>query len=221
MLPGAEGLAHHGLEELARRYGIAFGERIVLDPHAMPGGAPLLAFTLVEGWGDHEAVRSLVGRPISLVVVRELETIEAPDAAPPAVLFSAGETAWAESDIAAIRTGAEVAYDGDADRVGPIPVAMAGRRGGSRIVVVASDQFAVNAYLREDVVYDHGRDLILNAIGWLAERDTLLGIRPRAREHVKLVLRPEQLSRMTIVCLVGLPSFAIALGLWVLWRRRR
>jgi ABC-type uncharacterized transport system involved in gliding motility auxiliary subunit len=158
---------------------------------------------------------------VSFVVVRELELVDAPDAQPPAILFAAGESAWAEADITAIRTGDAVALDEGSDRSGPIPIAVAGQRGGSRVVVIGSDQFALNAYFREDVVYDHGRDLVLNAIGWLAERETLLGIRPRTREHVRLVLRDEQLSRMTTVCLVGLPAFAIALGLLVLWRRRR
>ncbi|MCA9654231.1 MAG: Gldg family protein [Myxococcales bacterium] len=219
--PGATGLAEHGLEPLAARYGIVFGERVVLDPHGMPSGTPLLAFTLVDGWGDHPAVRALVGRPVSLLVVRELSLQTVPEAEPPAVLVQVGEDGWAESDIGALRTGAMVAFDEEVDRAGPIPVAAAGQRGSSRLVVIASDQLALNAYLREDIVYDHGRDLVLNAIGWLTERDLLLGIRPRTREHVKLVLLPEQLQRMTLVCLLGLPGFAILLGLWVLWRRRR
>jgi ABC-2 type transport system permease protein len=224
--PGATGLHEHGLEPLVARYGIAYGERVVLDPHGMPGGTPLLSFTLVDGWGDHSAVRALVGRPVSMVLVRELAIAPVPEAAEPQVLVQAGEQAWAESDIAALREGATVEpeveeEDGGRDRSGPIPVAVAGERGGSRLVVIASDQFALNAYLREDIAYDHGRDLVLNAIGWLADREVLLGIRPRAREHVKLVLLPQQLERMTLWCLVGLPGFAVLLGLWVLGRRRR
>jgi ABC-2 type transport system permease protein len=223
--PGATGLAEHGLEPLAARYGIGFGERVVLDPHGMPGGTPLLSFTLVDGWGDHPAVRALWGRPVSFVLARELALVPVPEAAQPQVLVQAGEQAWAEADIAALRSGADVELDPEADggpdRAGPIPLAVAGERGGSRMVVIASDQLALNAYLREDIVYDHGRDLVLNAIGWLVDREVLLGIRPRAREHVKLVLLPEQLERMTLVCLVGLPGFAVLLGLWVLWRRRR
>jgi hypothetical protein len=206
------------------RYGIAFGDRVVLDPHPMPGGTPLLAFTLVDGWGEHPAVRALVGRAVSFVLVRELALAPVPEAAPPQALVSVGEQGWAESDVAALRAGAEVEPDvdeGGPDRAGPIPVAVAGERGGSRLVVIASDQLALNAYLREDIVYDHGRDLVLNALGWLCDREVLLGIRPRTREHVKLVLLPEQLERMTLVCLVGLPGFAVLLGLWVLWRRRR
>lgn len=219
--PGSTGLAEHGLEPLAARYGIVYGDRVVLDPHGMPGGTPLLSFTLVDGWGDHPATRALVGRPVSFVLARELSLDTAPEADPPQVLVQVGEEGWAESDVAALRSGAAVGPDEGIDRPGPIPVAVAGQRGGSRLVVIASDQFALNAYLREDIVYDHGRDLVLNAVGWLTDREVLLGIRPRAREHVKLVLLPEQLERMTLVCLVGLPGFAILLGLWVLWRRRR
>ncbi|MCX4244596.1 Gldg family protein [Paraliomyxa miuraensis] len=226
--PGATGLAEHGLEPLLVRYGIVQGDRVVLDPHPMPGGTPLLSFTLIDGWGDHPAVRALVGRPVSFVLVRELATEPVPEAAEPVVLVQAGEQAWAESDIVALRSGAPVEPDSSGepegagvDRMGPIPVAVAGERGGSRVVVIGSDQFALNAYLREDIVYDHGRDLVLNAIGWLTDREVLLGIRPRAREHVKLVLLPQQLERMTLVCLLGLPGFAILLGVWVLWRRRR
>ncbi len=136
-------------------------------------------------------------------------------------MLSVDEGAWAESDIAAIRRRDVPKLDAEDDRPGPIVVAAAAELGGSRLVVIASDQFALNAYLREDIVYDHGRDLILNAAAWVVERDVLLGIRPRPREHVKLVLLPEQLDRMTWVCLVGLPGFAILLAMWVHWRRRR
>jgi hypothetical protein len=38
---------------------------------------------------------------------------------------------------------------------------------------------------------------------------------------VKLVLQDEQLQRMSLICLLGLPGFAVLLGIVVLWRRRR
>lgn len=220
VVPTGEGLASHGLEPLSARYGVQFGERVVVDPHPMPGATPLLAFTLDDGWGDHAVVRSLVGRPISMVLARELELGDSDAGQPATFLLQSSEAGWAESDIPALRRGAPFELDA-ADRVGPVPIAAAAERGGSRLVVVASDQFALNANLREDVVYDHGRDLVLNALGWLTGRRVLLGIRPRAREHVKLVLMPAQLRRMTWMCLLGLPAFWALLGAMVLWRRRR
>jgi len=219
VLPGRDDLAMHGLEPLLARYGIGMGGRVVLDPHEMAGGTRLLAFTLVEGWGDHPAVRSLLGRSVSLLLVRELE-LGVGEAGDPVPLLSISEDGWAESDIASLGRGI-LPERGDGDLPGPIPVAAAGERGTSRVVVIGSDQFLLNAYLRDDVVYDHGRDLVLNALGWMTDRRALLGIRARPREHVKLVLLPEQLRRMTLVCLLGLPGFAIALGVWVLWRRRQ
>ncbi len=153
---GGKGLIHHGLEPVLDRYGIHFGERVVLDPHQMAGASPLLAYTLQEGWGDHPAVRSLVMRPISFVQVRELWLD-----GPAERLMQVGEQAWAESDVDGFQDARVPEYDGGGqDRAGPIPVAAASEVSGSRVVVIASDQFALNALLREDVAYDHGRDLI-------------------------------------------------------------
>ncbi len=216
VLRGRDRVAEIGLEPLLARYGIRMGDRLVLSPHPMPGASDLLSFTLQEGFGDHEAVRSLIGRPVSMVAVREL-SVEG-KALP---LLSVGEDSWAESDIAAITMGLPSRYDAGSDRGGPIPVAAVSELGSTRVIVIASDQFAVNALLREDIAYDHGRDFILNCVGWLLQRDALMGIRPRPREHVKLVLAPEQLERMTLICLIALPGFAAALGLMILWRRRQ
>jgi len=213
---GRAGIATHGLEPLSARFGVHFGERIVLDPHQMAGGSPLLAFTIDGMWGDHPVGNSLVHRPVSLIQVRELWL----DGGAEPVL-SVTDGGWAESDVDGIQIGRLQQFDVDVDRAGPIPVVAAGTRGGARLLVIASDQFALNAFMREDVLYDHGRDLILNAVGWLSERDVLLGIRARPREHVKLVLQPEQLQRMNILSILGLPGFAIMLGFLVLWSRRR
>ncbi|PRP90825.1 ABC-type uncharacterized transport system [Enhygromyxa salina] len=215
-VPGKPLLADHGLEPLAAEYGIHFGDRLVVDPHEVPGGTDMLGFTVLDGWADHAAVRSLVLQPVAFFEVRELWVDRGAVA-----LVSSSEQGWAESDLVQLQQrGLFDASDGD-DRQGPIPIAAAAERGDSRMVVVGSDHFALNAWLREDVAYSHNRDLILNLIGWLTERDALLGIRPRDREHVKLVLLPAQLRRMTWMCLLGLPGFAIGLGLLVLWRRRR
>ncbi|MCA9681337.1 MAG: Gldg family protein [Myxococcales bacterium] len=209
-------LMSNGLEPLTAEYGIHFGERLVIDPNPVPGASDLSAFTLQDGWSEHPAVRSLVLEPVAFFHVRELWLDGDADE-----LLTTSERGWAESGLEVLQQGGLATFDEDADRRGPIPVIAAAERNGSRVVVVASDELALNAWLREDVAYSRGRDLILNLIGWLTQREVLLGIRARDREHVKLVLLPEQLRRMTWMCLLGLPGFAIAVGLLVLWRRRK
>ena len=215
-VPGKSRLAEHGLEPLTAELGIHFGDRVVLEDSSVPGASEELSFTLVEGWADHDAVRSLVLRPVAFYQVRELWLEGEAEA-----LVTTSELSWAEADLDKFDHGGLQVYDDDRDRRGPIPVIAAAERGDARVVVVASDQLALNAYLREDVAYSHGRDLILNLIGWQTKRPALMGIRARDREHVKLVLLPEQLQRMTWMCLLGLPGFAIGVGLLVLWRRRK
>ena len=61
----------------------------------------------------------------------------------------------------------------------------------------------------------------INQRAVLTQREALLGLRPRPREHVKLVLQDDPLRRMTLICVLGLPGFAVLLGITVLWRRRR
>lgn len=215
IMRGSSELAEHGLEPLLARYGIRSGSRVVVDPRAMAGATPFLAFTLQDGWGDHPVSASLVGQPISLLQVREI-SVEAPAT----FLIQTTEQGWAEADVLGFGRGELPRPDAGADRPGPVPVAAAGTLGTSRAVVVGSADFALNAVLREDVAYDRGRDFILNAVGWLTQREALLGLRPRPREHVKLVLQEEQLQRVSLMCLLGLPGFGALLGAMVLWRRR-
>ncbi len=215
ILRGRQHLATHGLEPLLARYGIDVGERVVVDPNQMAGATPLLAFTLRDGWGDHPATASLVGQPVSLLQTRELSL-----RAPAVSLIQTTDDGWAEADIAGFGRGEVPTHDPASDRAGPIPVAAAAEFGGSRLVVVASADMALNALLRADIAYDRGRDFLLNVLGWLLQREALLGLRPRPREHVKLVLQAEQLTRMNLICLIGLPGFAVLLGGLVLWRRR-
>ncbi len=211
-------LSPNGLEPLLAQSGIRLGDRVVLDPHLKSGAAPLLAFTIRDGWGDHPAVRALVGRPVSLSRARELEL--STDLGAHAIL-SVGLEGWAEADVAGLGLGEVPALDPDRDRAGPIPVVAVAGTETSRVAVIASQDFALNANFRPDVAYDRGRDLVLNLLAWLTGRREILGIREREREHVKLVLLPEQLRRMVWVASLGPASFALALGGWVAVRRRR
>jgi ABC-2 type transport system permease protein len=213
---GRTELANHGLEMILADYGIDLGHRVVLDGHQMAGETQFLAFTLAQGWADHPASRALIGRPVSFQFVREMQV-----RAPAAALLTTDEDAWAESTLTQITAIESARFDEARDLRGPFAVVAASEKAASRVVVVASDQFALNARLRQDVAYDYGREMILNLVAWLNRDEHLLGIGPRQREHIKLVLLPEQLSKMSIFALLGPSLFSGLLGVFILWRRRR
>jgi len=57
-------------------------------------------------------------------------------------------------------------------------------------------------------------------VNWLAKQEQALGIAPRSPEQVQLFLSANQMRTVFLISLVGLPVFAIALGVAVWWRRR-
>jgi ABC-type uncharacterized transport system involved in gliding motility auxiliary subunit len=126
------------------------------------------------------------------------------------------------------------------DLAGPVPLAVAvesaseaseGEEGGAsepaegstgpegqmRLVVVGDSDLATNTQLQNVP----NATFLANALNWLVERETLVGIPPKQPEQVKLSLTSTQLSRLTWLVLIILPGLVILAGLTVYLRRRR
>ena len=86
-----------------------------------------------------------------------------------------------------------------------------------RLVVVGDSDLATNTQLQNVP----NATFLANALNWLVERETLVGIPPKQPEQVKLSLTSTQLSRLTWLVLIILPGLVILAGLTVYLRRRR
>src|SRR5690606_25496087 len=140
------------LEPLTAEYGVSFGRRQVFDPNHISGASKYASFVIEQGWADHPAVRSLVMQPVAFFDVRELSVGR--DAVALAWTSAQG---WAEPALEHFVTHGQLGVDEGVDRYGESPVIAAGERGESRMIVVASAGFALNAWLREDIAYSRGR----------------------------------------------------------------
>ncbi len=65
------------------------------------------------------------------------------------------------------------------------------------------------------------KDLILNAVNWVAERGELISIRPKERKARTLVLTPENISTLRNIFLIALPTISFALAVVMYIRKRR
>ena len=92
-----------------------------------------------------------------------------------------------------------------------------GAEGQMRLVVVGDSDLATNTQLQNVP----NATFLANALNWLVERETLVGIPPKQPEQVKLSLTSTQLSRLTWLVLIILPGLVILAGLTVYLRRRR
>jgi hypothetical protein len=136
-----------------------------------------------------------------------------------ALIHTSGD-GWGETDLGIFRAEAELRYDAGADVKGPLPVAVAverteGTGKGARLVVFGSSDLASNR-----VVLGYNRELLLSATAWLEQRAPRIAIGPRTPEQLRLSLDDGQVARLFIVCVVGLPLFALLLGAGVFWVRR-
>ncbi|HIE50540.1 MAG TPA: hypothetical protein EYP85_02165 [Armatimonadetes bacterium] len=86
----------------------------------------------------------------------------------------------------------------------------------TRLIVVGDSDFATNNFIR----LLGNANLVLNAIGWLAEEEELIAIKPKEADVRELSLTSRQMRLMTLVTLLFTPAFIIAIGVGVYIKRR-
>ena len=86
----------------------------------------------------------------------------------------------------------------------------------ARLAVFGDSDFAANSSLG----IRGNRDLVLNAVNWLAEQENLISIRPRERRSRRITLTADQQFRIFIASLVLIPGLIVGAGVLTWWRRR-
>jgi ABC transporter family protein len=64
------------------------------------------------------------------------------------------------------------------------------------------------------------RDLGLNAVDWLAQREQFISIAPRPYDEVRVDLTPPEFSTIFLYVVLGVPALSLLLGVAVFWMRR-
>ncbi|MBI2188006.1 MAG: GldG family protein [Acidobacteria bacterium] len=180
------------------------------------GGGPRTP--LAVGYGDHPVTR---GFNIASMYegARPLQVIERPELGgrPTALAFTS------DRSFATSATDAELAFDAQRDRRGPLTLAAAtavrGRRPEDevRIAVFGDSDFVSNAFLRRQ----GNRDLFLRTLAWLLgeQEATIVAVSPRENRRLELTERTR--VWMYLVNLGLLPLLPLAAGVIVFLRSRR
>jgi hypothetical protein len=226
-----------GLSDLLRARGIRLGDGVVIEPEKRLGDS--LAFVVDEGYGDHPVSGPMLHHRTLWTMARPVQalpTVPLPDG----TLWTAqdlvltGDKAYAATDLAALREGRATAPAGTegtpADRAdkGPISVAAAasvkevprgavaptGREDG-RLVVLGCSQLGTNESMAL-----FNRDLLLSAVAWLADAQRKVMIDPKRPAELRLVLEEDQVTRLFLVTICGIPLMVLLLGVGILWIRR-
>lgn len=224
----ADPLRDSGLEPLLGEWGVELGADFVIDTSGI-GSLFGFDFTIpvVTSYdADHPIVRQHRGGVMTFYELARsvrldetaIETIQA-DAA---VLASTSESSWGEVDLSVLRGGsgeATVSLD-DEDHRGPLGVAVAVRDtvgAGGRLVVFGDSDIASSRYFG---LQGNG-DLILNALSWLVEDESLISIRPREAGYSPIALTDSQSDWIFWITVVLFPGAIAVLGFVVVSRKGR
>ncbi len=216
------------LAGLLAAYGIEATNTVVVDRFGKLVAGNYLT-PVVNSYGDHpiardfrfasffpqaRALRASAGDDPSLSVT---------------VLASTGASAYGETNLSDVLAG-KTQFDPESDAAGPVDVALVAtreiapaapvietkpRRG--KIAAFGDSDFAANA----SFTLSGNKDLILNTIGWLAEEDDLIAVRPRSPVSQPVVISANQGKVVFWLPVVGLPAAVLLAGALVIYHRRR
>jgi gliding motility-associatede transport system auxiliary component len=139
---------------------------------------------------------------------------------------------WSETDIKGLLTSGKVALEeAKGDKKGPVSIGAAvsatttaaapgapadAPKPETRVIVVGDSDFAANFALG----IQGNRDLFMNMVGWLAQQENLISIRPKDPEDRRITMTATQQANITWLSLLIIPASIFGTGIYTWWRRR-
>lgn len=207
--------------ELTKDYGLAVEQALVLDPD-LDGPAFMLAAQFEPGASDHPITRPLAGIGVFISQAQALTAAGGDDPKLKVTrLLETEPTAVAIRNVDAILAGRDPRAV--AEKKGPFILAAAvtkdlGEGKEARLVVGSDASMASDAATQR--VLGH-MSFLLNAVGWLAEREETISIDSKAPEILSLHLGPGDETRLYLLGLLDMPLLCAAIALAVFIVRRR
>ncbi|MBI3757612.1 MAG: Gldg family protein [Deltaproteobacteria bacterium] len=205
------------------KYNVRLPPLVAVDPSKRLYAGEVVTFRTSPTSHMHQMISSVNAPPIfSLARVVEVRQEPNKNITPRPILATSGNGfATAEQNIG---NDGLATFVEDRDIHGPIPVAgevdlKVGDKLG-RIVVFGDVDFSNNALLEQG----GNKDLLVNAINWLAEDIAQMAARPESQRAGvnQLFLSAEQGNWVFWVSTVALPSSFLVMGIGIfLWRRQR
>jgi ABC-type uncharacterized transport system involved in gliding motility auxiliary subunit len=220
------------LEKLLADWNVTVQADLVIDPSvSIMGAGPGL--TVVRKYGTNPIVKPLAGSMTLFPMARSFEIgKESKPGVTDEWLCQTSDEGYGVADFNAKMQ--DVTFREGKDLKGPINVAIAGtvsgagegnpgpstpgKSGEGRFVAIGTSALAANAYLH--VRQFSNLDLFMGSIDWLASQEDLISIRPQPPESQHLSMTSEQLRRVLVLGVLGVPLLIVLAGVLVWWERR-
>jgi ABC-type uncharacterized transport system involved in gliding motility auxiliary subunit len=221
------------LAALAKDWGVDIGNDVILD---VSGRSPNATFPVTAPPYPSHPITD--GFRVSLVfpLSRSITPVSpAPEGKTVDKLIETAAAAWAETNIAQLKTGGQPQFDPEGgDRQGPVGIAAVVTTPSppqpdpadknakpsppqTRIAVFGDSDFGSNAYAGSL----GNADFFVNTINWLSAQENLIAIRPRQAGDSRLTITPQQMNMVWWFSVLVVPAVVLGAGVFTWTRRRR
>ena len=235
--PGSPPLTN--LKTLAHEWGVDVGDNVVVDVSGMGSLIGTDASVPVAASYPRHAINERFNLMTAYPLARAIAPVSGGVGGHTAqAIVESSPKSWAEADLASLLSGGQVSMDAaKGDRPGPVVLAAAvsaagaaapaegakpgdatesGSKPETRVVVFGDSDFATNAGLG----IQGNRDLFMNTVGWLAQQENLIAIRPKDPADRRLTLTAAQQTNLLWLSLLLVPGAIVGAGIFS-WTRRR
>jgi ABC-type uncharacterized transport system involved in gliding motility auxiliary subunit len=211
------------LTKLLSDYGATARNDLVIDENPVAqifGTEPYMP--LIVKYGSNPIVQPLNGRATLFPISRSFEVGK--DAKPGASADSLCDTSTDSYGVMDWTPKIkEIQFHAGKDLKGPLAVAVAGSISGEgekktegRFVATGTSLIAANSFLG----FQSNRDFVMNSINWLSADEDLISIRATPPESQHLNMNAEQMRRVLVLGVFGIPILIVLAGFLVWWQRR-
>ena len=225
------------LEGLLREWGFEVGHNIVVDASGLGQIFGADAATPVAASYPNHPITDRFNFMTAYPMARSIAPLKGgANGHTPDTFIQTSPRSWGESDIDGLMKSGEVKFDEGKDLKGPVSIGAAvsaavsaptqapeqpgadqnGKKSETRVVAIGDSDFAANAY----VSVQGNRDLFMNTIGWLAQQENLISIRPREASDRRLTMTAAATRIVFFLAIFGIPGAILGMGVYTWWRRR-
>lgn len=220
LAPAFKAELYDNLTSLVIPYGLKLGKDIVIDRLSTVQGAEATIPIISQYSADHPITKGFNLRTV-FPLSSSVSTIEGKDSATILASTSAFPGSWAETNLKGVTEG-KAQFDEKQDLKGPIGLigisenAVKNGAGNSRVVLLGSSSFLVNAYQSQA----GNTTLFLNTVSWMVNDEGIISFNRPGIEEFPVILSSQHLHMIFVVSIILVPIIFFGSAIFI-YRRRR
>jgi ABC-type uncharacterized transport system involved in gliding motility auxiliary subunit len=217
LAPAFKSELYDNLIAIVRPYGLDLGKDVVIDRLSTVQGAEA-TIPIVDRYEVNHPITKGFNLRTVFPLSSSVKLLSGKDMAQILAFTSDYPGSWAETDLKAITQG-KAQFDDKKDQKGPIGlygIAEGTGQSTSRIVLLGSSSFLINAYQTQS----GNMTLFLNSVSWMVNDEGIISFNRPGLEEFPVILSAQHLQMIFVVSILIVPIVFFGAAIFI-YRRRR